>query len=253
MKRFLQCAVSLGIAVASTGWAQQSDSWEWSVIPYLWGVNMDGDMAIGPIEQDLDVSFSDILSDMDIGGSLATKFAKGAHGFHVDYTYLRLKPDDSNLPSPPFFPGSTITPKLTVNILEGGYNWHFTDAQVLVIGARYMDMAMRMKPNLAGPGPIDPDPLTAGPSWVDYFVGLRSRHRISANWGFNFYGTIGGGDSDSPWTAQATFNRFFSNDNSLHMGFRVWGIDYSENENSLNARAALDVTMYGFLVGYEFN
>ena len=33
----------------------------------------------------------------------------------------------------------------------------------------------------------------------------------------------------------------------------LWGLDYSENKNSLNARAALDATMYGFLVGYEFN
>ena len=233
--------------------AQDSDTWQWRVIPYLWGLNVDGTMEIGPIENDLDVSFSDIIDNMDIGGSIAGQFSKGQHGFHVDYTYLRLKPDANELPSPPFAPGSEIVPKMTINVLEGGYNWLFNNNQALIIGARYIDLEMRMNPVLTGPAPIDPDPLTAGPSWVDYFVGLQSRHHLSANWGVNLVGTIGAGGSDFPWTAQATFDRKFSNDNALHLGFRIWGLDYSENKNSLNARAALDATMYGFLVGYEFN
>lgn len=253
MKRIVKCIAVATVLISSTAWSQDSDSWEWRVIPYFWGVNIDGTMAIGPIENDLDVSLSDILEDLDIGASVAGQFSKGQHGFHVDYTYLRLKPDANELPSPPFAPGSEIVPKLTINILEAGYNWLFTDAQTLVLGARYIDMEMRMAFDFTGPAPIDPDPLTAGPSWVDYFVGLQSRHHISANWGVNLYGTIGAGGSDFPWTAQATFDRKFSNKNALHLGFRVWGLDYSENKNSLNANAALDATMYGFLVGYEFN
>ena len=114
--RFLSVMILL-VAVTSSAWAQDSDSWEWSVIPYLWGVNMDGDMAVGPIDADLDVSFSDILSDLDIGGSLATRFKKGSHGFHVDYTYLRLKPDNADLPSPPFFPGSNAISKEDLKLL----------------------------------------------------------------------------------------------------------------------------------------
>ena len=253
MNRITKYLAALAVLASSSAWAQGTDTWEWKVIPYLWGVNIDGDMAIGPIETDLDVSFSDILSDMDIGGSLAGQFSKGNHGFHVDYTYLRLKPGSNQLPSPPFAPESKVKPKMTINILEAGYNWHFTENQFLVLGARYIDMEMRMALDLTGPLEIDPGPLKAGPSWWDYFVGINSNHQISANWGFNFYGTIGAGDSDTPWTLQATFGRKFSNDNRLHLGARVWGLDYSENENSLNARASLDATLYGFLVGYEFN
>lgn len=253
MKILVKYLLALGVLVSPAAWAQGSDTWEWRVIPYLWGLNVDGTMEIGPIENDVDASFSDILSNMDIGGSVAGQFSKGQHGFHVDYTYLRLKPDANVLPSPPFAPDSKITPKMTINVLEAGYNWLFTDAQTLVIGARYIDMEMRMAFDFTGPAPIDPDPLTAGPSWVDYFVGLQSRHHLSANWGVNLAGTIGAGGSDFPWTAQATFDRKFSNDNALHLGFRIWGLDYSENKNSLNARAALDATMYGFMVGYEFN
>jgi hypothetical protein len=48
--------------------AQNTDHWDWRITPYLWGINMTGDVSIGPINQDIDVSFSDILSDMEIGG-----------------------------------------------------------------------------------------------------------------------------------------------------------------------------------------
>lgn len=253
MKMLVKSIVLLCFLVVSTAQAQDSGSWDWKLVPYLWGVNIDGTMAIGPVEQDLDVSFSDILSNMDFGGSIVFGAGKGAHGLHVDYTYLRLKPDAGALPSPPFFAGSSVQPKLTINILEGAYNWAFTDAQKLILGARYIDMEMRMSFDFTGPAPIDPDPLTAGPSWVDFFVGLYSSHKVSQNWDFDIYGTVGAGDSDFPWTLQATFARRFSNDNRLHLGARVWGLDYSDNDNSLSARASIDATMYGLAVGYEFN
>jgi len=37
------------------------------------------------------------------------------------------------------------------------------------------------------------------------------------------------------------------------VGARVWGLDYSDNENSLSAQASLDATIYGLAIGYEFN
>lgn len=45
------------------------------------------------------------------------------------------------------------------------------------IGARYWDIKMRMTPDVAGPSlPVDPpfpsDPVEAGPSWWDYFIGI---------------------------------------------------------------------------------
>ncbi len=253
MRLISTCAVLVCLFASSPGWAQDSDAWQWRVIPYLWGLNVEGTMEIGPIENDLDVSFSDIVDNMDIGGSIGGQFSRGQHGFHVDFTYLRLKPEANALPSPPFAPGSEIVPKMTINVLEGGYNWLFSDRQALIFGARYIDMEMRMKPVLTGPAPIDPDPLTAGPSWVDYFAGIQSRHHISANWGVNLTGTIGTGGSDWPWTLQAMFSRRFSNDNRLGLGARLWGIDYSKNNGFRGEYAEIDATFFGLLIGYEFN
>jgi hypothetical protein len=62
---------------------------------------MTGDLSIGPFNQDIDVSFSDILSNMDFAGQVYTELGKGKHAVHFDYTYLRLKPDPTKLASPP--------------------------------------------------------------------------------------------------------------------------------------------------------
>jgi hypothetical protein len=251
------------ILLLATGpaWAQDSNSWDWKITPYLWTVGIDGDLTVGDVDVPLDVSFGDILEDFDLGGSIYGEIGKGHHALHFDYTYLRLKPDPT--PLPPVFPdGSTVATKMTMNIFEPAYNYRFeagaNSSVSLVLGARYYDIELRVTPDVQTPDllpepPIPLEPFTVGPSWWDYFVGFKTHSRISDKWDFDAYGTIGGGDSDLPWSFQGTFGRKFSNDNRLALGFRVWGLDYSEVDGALGQYTELDVTLYGFLIGYEFN
>lgn len=253
--------IMLFVLSCTSAWAQESDSWDWKIAAYLWGVGIDGNLAIGPVEQDIDVSFSDILSDLDFGSSVFAEFGKGNHAIHFDYTYLRLKPDPTPLPNPPFPMDSTLATKMTINIFEPAYNFRFggPGSAALVLGARYMDIEMKMTPDIALPEPFptlpisDNSPLETGPNWWDYFVGFKTHNKISTNWDFEFYGTIGGGGSDLPWTLQAMFGRRFSNDNRLGLGVRVWGIDYSKNEGIMDEYTKIDLTFTGFMIGYEFN
>ena len=234
------------LLISTSAWSQDSDQFDWKITPYLWLVSMDGDLSIGPIDQEIDASFGDIVSDLDFAGEIYAELGKDKHAFHVDYTYLRLKPDPTELPSPPFLPDSELSSKLTNNIFEAAYNyrWKGPDGPALVLGARLIDMEMRMSPARL-------PAVTAGPSWWDYLVGIKTHNTISPKWDFDFYGTIGTGGSDLPWTAQAVFGRRYSNDNRLMLGFRAWGLDYSNVNNS--RPAALDLNIYGFMVGYEFN
>jgi hypothetical protein len=175
-----------------------------------------------------------------------------------------LKPDATALPTPPFPMDSTLSTKMTINIFEPAYNFRFDGfgGPALVLGVRYLDIEMKMTPDITGPSlPVDPpvEPpfsggsLEVGPSWWDYFVGIKTHNSVSANWDFSFYGTIGGGESHAPWTLQAMFGRRFSNDNRLGLGVRIWGIDYSENEGVMNQYTRIDATFTGFMIGYEFN
>ncbi len=204
-------------------WAQSGDDFDWKIAPYLWAMSVDGSLAIGDLEQDIDVSFSEIISDFDVGGSVFAELGKGNHAVHIDYTYIRLKPDPTPLPTP--FPAeSELATKMTVNIFEPAYNylWNGAGGPAFVVGARYLDISIKMTPELAGPGVIDTEPVTAGPNWWDFFIGVKTNNAISANWDFSFYGSIGTGGSDLPWTVQAMFSRRYSNNNRLGMGVRIW-------------------------------
>lgn len=252
MVQTICCALLL---VSGSVWAQDSDSWDWKITPYLWMVGIDGELGIGEIRQDLDVSFSDILSDLEIGGEIYGELGKGNHAVHLDYTYLRLRPDPTPARMPPFPENSTLSTKMTINIFEPAYNYRFDGAgsgTSLVLGARYLDIEMRITPDIPSSSYMG-GALEAGPNWWDYFVGVKTFNKISTNWDFEFYGTIGTGGSDLPWTLQAVLGRRFSNDNRLDLGFRAWGIDYSGADNARGTTAYLDTRMYGFLIGYQFN
>ena len=259
MTRLLTILIGLCILPGAAG-AQTSNEVDWKIAPYLWTVGIDGTATLAGYDQDLDIGFSDILSDFDFGGSIFAEVGKGHHALSVDYTYLRLKPDPTPLESPPAPPDSTMATKMTINILEAAYNYRFDGlgSTALVAGARYMDIELRLTPNISEPElPIEPpfpqEPVEFGPSWWDGFVGVKTFNRVGEKWDFEFYGTLGYGQSDWPWTLQAMFARRFSNDNRLGLGARVWGIDYSDNDGFMGEYAAIDATFYGFLIGYEFN
>ncbi len=234
--------------ISTPAWAQESDDFDWKIAPYLWTVGVSGDITIGEINQDIDVSFSDILSDFELGGAVYAEAGKGNHAFHIDYTYIRTRTDPAPLPTPPFPEGAEQTSKMTINIFEAAYNyrWNGADGPALVLGARLLDIKIRM--NLG-----DLPALSAGPDWWDYFVGVKTHNSISTNWDFDFYGTVGTGGSDLPWTVQGMFGRRFSNGNRLGLGVRVWGIDYAEGNGLMGQYTALDTTFYGLMIGYEFN
>lgn len=245
MKWFSIIGLTLAL-VSTSAWSQDSDQLDWKITPYLWMVSLDGEIGIGDINQEIDMSFSDILKELDFAAEVYAEVGKGNHAFHVDYTYLRIKPDPTELPNPPFPPDSELDSKLTTNLFEAAYNyrWNGPGGPALVLGARLVDMEIRMNPARL-------PAVKAGPSWWDYFVGIKTHNIISPKWDFGFYGTIGTGGSDLPWTAQATFGRRYSNDNRLVLGFRAWGIDYAKvNDGQANV---LDLGMYGFMLGYEFN
>ena len=241
--RFLVLTLTL---VSLSVSAQSADEWDWKIAPYLWATSLDGRMAVGPIDEDIEASFGDLVSDLEIGGSIYTEFGKDKHAVHFDYTYLRLRPDPTELETPPWPPNSELATKITARYFEPAYNyrWNGPKGPALVLGARMTDLTIRLSPSRL-------PSVDVGPSWWDYFVGIKSYNEISNKWDFAFYGTVGTGGADLPWTLQTVFGRRYSNDNRLLLGFRAWNADYSEAKDSQTN--TLDLTYYGFMVGYEFN
>ncbi len=67
----------LQLGLASIAHAQEFDP-DWKISLYLWTTSLDGTLGMGPIEADIDLSFSDLFSSLDIGGVLVARRNWGA-------------------------------------------------------------------------------------------------------------------------------------------------------------------------------
>ena len=57
-----------------------SDEWQFSITPYLWAVGLNGDMTVKGVDSDVDESFGDILSNLDIALEAHLRFGKANGG-----------------------------------------------------------------------------------------------------------------------------------------------------------------------------
>jgi hypothetical protein len=93
-------------------------AWEFHVTPYLWAINMDGNVAVKGIEVDVDLGFSDIWDELNFAFMLAYEAQKGNWGLWGNTIYANL--GDDNISGPVGLTG--IDP--TVNVFWqglGGY------------------------------------------------------------------------------------------------------------------------------------
>jgi hypothetical protein len=79
-------------------------------------MGLDGTVGIGSIEADIDLSFSDLLSDLNYGGAIAFKRDWGRNIFVANLQYYSLSPDPVETPL-----GGSISTDLNQPILEFYY------------------------------------------------------------------------------------------------------------------------------------
>jgi hypothetical protein len=69
---------------------QSSKRWKWRAIPYLFGANLEGDLKVGSTTVSTDVSFSDLLEDLDFGGFFMFEGHGERWGFMTDTAFIDL-------------------------------------------------------------------------------------------------------------------------------------------------------------------
>ena len=75
MTKRVRCGVGALLAVATGAMAQASGEagaggWSFGIAPYAWLMNVDGDIAIGDRQVDINADFEDTIKDVDKAGSL---------------------------------------------------------------------------------------------------------------------------------------------------------------------------------------
>jgi len=164
-----------------------SNKWQFSVIPYLWLMGINGKTTIKGRTADLNVSFGDIWDNLDFAAEVHIEAWRDRYGFFIDTSYanIAIKKDvqlrlDNTLNTKfktefflgelggfyrvgtwPLGSGSTDYKKktntsITFDVLGGGRYWYLKNTL-----------------NLNGPLDILPSKVSDSQSWFDFFAGGR--------------------------------------------------------------------------------
>jgi hypothetical protein len=194
----LLMATLLGCFSASAFAREQAKegNWDFSLAPlYLWMVDMEGDIGIGPVDTGVNVPFGDIFDNLE---AVFTFHFEGLHrsnwGFFLDYSYLDISASESMDPL-----------KLTIDMLSviaeaGGYYRFDNGPHVFDVlgGVRYT----KLEPEITFTTPPLP-PFNRTEDWVDPIVGIRYIYNFNEKWMLALRGDIGGFGvgSDFTWNA----------------------------------------------------
>lgn len=223
--------------------------WTFTVAPYIWAAGISGKAGVfGLPPQDIDLDFSDVLSNLDIALMAAGEARYDVWSIGFDFMYSDLGASVST-PRGILANDIDVDISLLVATLVGGYAvWSDDKAHLdVVAGARLWSADNEFSLNgglLGGRSRSD------GATWVDPMIGMKGRVDLGDSGFFlTGWGLIGGFgvSSDFTWDAMASLGYDVTSSISLTAGYRGLGVDYSEDG------FVLDITQHGPIVGAAFH
>jgi len=205
---------------------------------YLWGAGMSGNMGNAAGSAPLDISFEDLMDNLEAGLMANYRFKKDEWAFNFDYIYLNVSPSAD---APPV----DVDLKQSIVELSGGYE--INKGLELLAGIRYIDISMQSTLK------ITPTPPTVNgdDDWVEPIVGLDYRKAISSKWSFYGRADVGGFGVGSDFSYQLAgyFGYMASDSWNLYAGYRHLDFDYKSD----NAKKFFyDITISGPLIGFGY-
>jgi hypothetical protein len=215
-----------------------SGGWTFEFTPYIWGAGMSGEVEAGSLPKiDVDMSFSDILKNLDAGLMGAFEARQGRFGLLFDAIYMRLEHSGAASRTGQGPIGATATASAELEMTQtlhaaavacrvdegrapidviGGVRYSKVEADATIDGSFFNQT-----------GSVD---AGASKAWVDPYVGVRVQHPIAEHWTLVGYGDIGGFGigSDFTWQADLGVNYGFSNTFTGKFGYRYISVDYDK-------------------------
>jgi hypothetical protein len=209
--------------------AASDDGWAFRASPYIWGSGLKGDVAslppAGPINVDL--SFSDVLDDLDLAFMGAFEGRKGRLGFAAEALYIGLSADGQT--PGPLFSGAKYEQDLWIGSIAGTYALvqeenFFIDA---IAGLSFWDLDNKLA---FSEGLAPAVSVSEHQTWQDPILGLKGRVLLNEKWFLAGQGLIGvAGDSDSYWDLYGGIGYNLGETFAVVAGYRHKEVDYRDN------------------------
>lgn len=227
------------VLVATSSHAQPNGAWRHGFATYLMAAGLDGDVAIGPLSGDVDVSFDDLLDHLELGLMMAYAAQRDDWTISVDAIYMNLEArKDAG--------GLSAHAKANQAIVGFDVGYRLNERLEVLGGFRYNDIESDLAVSgLPGGTSIAGD----RESWVDPYVGGRYTLPLAERWSFTLRADVGGFDvgAESAWQLVSRFNWHTSDNLAVIFGYRVLAVDYDDGEGA--GRFVYDVEISGPLVG----
>ncbi|RLD06037.1 MAG: hypothetical protein DRI65_07555 [Chloroflexota bacterium] len=223
------------------------DEWEFNITPYLWGSGLKGDIGTLPPAPvvEADISFSDIMDNLDMALMVGGEARKGRFGLIGDVIYMDIGAGGKT-------PGTSyggVDLDFTLKHLALGGSYELTqsdDYELNALAGAYiwdLDNKLGFKT-----GTLPGQSISDDARWNDIFLGLKGKADINDKWSVNGWGmTAVAGDSDAAWDIYGGVGYRYSDLVSIVGGYRHLELDYD------NGPFLFDVEMSGPVMGATFS
>jgi hypothetical protein len=234
-----------GASNVFAGESAKEKNWNFSLAPlYLWMVDMDGDMGIGPIDTGVNIPFEDIFDNLE---TVFTFHFEGLHrtnwGFLLDLSYIDINSSQSVGPL-------QLSIDFVSVLAEAGGYYRFGEgphAFDVLAGIRYT----KLEPDIIFTTP--PLPVFGKTfDWVDPIIGLRYRYDFNEKWLLHLRGDIGGFGvgSDSTWNVIGFIQWKPWKYAGILAGYRALDQDYEDGSGA--DRFKYDMRLHGPVIALNF-
>ncbi len=248
MKRAVIVIFLLGVLVSRVGQAQgRSDKdWQNNVFVYGLATAISGDARFGPLESPVDISFSDILDNLE--GGFMGRYRGSNERFSVvaDFIYLNLGNDKDS--------GLVRRGDLEQLVVEITGAYRFSPIFEALFGVRITDLSTSIRLER----PISGSELELGGSdtFYDPIFGARLSTSLDENqkWWLQAHGDIGGFGvgMDFTWQVMANVGWKPAQWISIWGGYRALGQDFDNAGDREKFGATLTYFGPQFGVGFHF-
>jgi hypothetical protein len=229
--------------------AASDDEWEIIIAPYFFAMSADYDATMDGRTASVDMSFKDIIDDMDVlGGSLRIEAWKGDWGIIADGIYTNMEGDFGPRDSL-----STTTTDVMIDLM--GARRILKNSLIdrplsfdIMGGLRYHYLKQRAK--FAPGGNIS---VRVGDSqdWVEPVIGGKTSWFFTEKWAVHARGDMGGFNIGSAskltWSITSYLTYKLSRNWSVAGGYRHLDMDYSRGSGT--SKFGFDGSLNGVIVG----
>lgn len=230
--------------------SSHGQDWNFVVAPYVLVPSISGDASLGRVDDvDVDLSGSDILSNLELGGMLQVEARHSSgYGVMLNYAFMELGKD---------FSGPRGLTNVDTEIFQGtleGFASHRLDYSGGTVdlygGVRWWHIGI----DVDAATPLGSASYGRNKDWVDPVFGARWAPRLSESFRLLLQGDVGGFGvaSDFTWCTQAGLLWDVNSLMSVAVLYKALGVDYHDGTRQTRSFFEYNTITQGPVVGLLF-